>query len=539
MAQRAANKLDADRNFNAHCSLLKQNDPETTVLGEYLPDPCSTACLRRLGEAVQGNTQVTSCIIDLEAIESSAMDALEDYVSLLVDFLQRSETLRDVYLTVNEDSADPNRIPKRLVGLIVHALSNNGCIVVFRAIALDCIPIDAFTKLLHTNQLLKSMDVDLGSFEEVDPQLVEKAFLAAKNLESLELNGLRTDDGLYIAVLRALQTLPKLECFMCWLNCDLGVEVIVALATFLTTTHSLKHLKLHSQDLFFKKNEVESLVAGLHANTSMTKLSFDIAGFATDATNVLVRFMQLNRTAISHNIQELVFTSPPEFQDSKAGEVVGRMLIGSFLKILRIEYCEYCPWYMKVMFSTLTANAPLIRLQQLHIDAVEDGAWEALFTCLPLLVTLKVLKIPEPSNRRGSLVPSLLQAIRQNGSLHFVNFSSEEGHKVLFDIQLRRLCAYTKRNKLLVSMLWDLRGDGQMDNCKKRSGKRRNQTACARKICLSLLPVLFEVARQCRRMNPNITFAGLLMASSSIGGATDGKRVVPTRHVTVVERRFK
>jgi hypothetical protein len=135
-----------------------------------------------------------------------------------------------------------------------------------------------------------------------------------------------------------------------------------------------------------------------------------------------------------------------------------------------------------------------------------------LLNYLPQCALLKNLHLNIPVDKQEAILASLratqpnaslLQAIRQNGSLQHIHLFDDDSAALNSDgVVLRRLDAILDRNRRLPQVVQTLSSEDSKN-----------------------LPVLFDVARHAPRTAPNMILLGLLALKPSTG---DGKRKSPS-----------
>ena len=204
-----------------------------------------------------------------------------------------------------------------------------------------------------------------------------------------------------------------------------------------------------------------------------------------------------------------MLTTPDENQGTGSS-------IGSSLQMLELSgnFAGFC--------YTLAANASRIRLPCLrlppyhrHQHSTTNADWEALNMCLPKLVYLKKLDIPDVDENVSfrNFVDALnvsfrnfVDALRRNGSLQHVVVCRavvRQARDCVFnEVELCLIQSYCKRNEAIPILVAKVRLDKGNDDDKTD---------------LSLLPTLFQTAKEAPRTAPNIILMGLLAAGCSIG----------------------
>ena len=484
-----------EERFEALCAALRRNDPDTT---EIPRTAVANLHGRRLGEALQGNQYVSSMDLDLGCfLDDDDDDEGTDSVALLLRYIRESEAMRKVDLWGGAEEAGRT---------FFLAMAENPCIEELRMDSIRIGPFaESFALFLRTTRSLKTLSMFLGGIEKHDAsrELVAEAFGVNQTLESLKFfdrtdGATDTDTAMVESVLSRLGSHPRLR-ELTLVGDFTDVAHIDALASFLGSTSLLEHLYLSFYR--FNKENMEDLVGALYSNQSLTKLSLRNCTIDSEATNVFRTFMQSCETRSS--IRELCIDSVNDgvFEGSSDRAILASMVtmpdenqgtgssssIGSSLQMLDLGngnvFAGFC--------DAFAANASRIRLPCLCTDISTDGDWETLNRCLPKLVYLKELEFhPFRDRDEDGISRGLVAALGTNGSLQRVIVN----HTGFFnEAELRLIQLISQRNELIPISV--------------TNGKTE----------LSLLPMLFQSAKQAPRTAPNSILLGLLAASNSIG----------------------
>ena len=488
--------------FEALCAALRRNDPDITEI-PFVDLDDHAGHSRSLWEALQGNHYVSS----MELFLSNWLYASEEdtgSIALLLRYIRESKAMRKIKLWGEEGpTAESTAESFRAILL---AISENPCIEKLDVLfGIDPVA-DSFALFLRTTKSLKTLVMMYHDFDgAASPELVAEAIGANQSLESLTFESY-SDSEFLESVLVRLGSHPRL----CELKLECGdnasITQIHALAKFLGSTTTLEHLELNHYA--FVEESMEHLVDGLHSNQSLTKLALIRCKLNLLATNMFRTFMQSCETRSSIRELRIGDSRNETFQDSCTGPVLVSMLttpdenqgmvgssIGSSLQFLELEINStgFC--------DAFADAASRIRLPCLRIhNSFPVAYWDRLIRCLPRLVYLNTLKI---SNMNEDVVRhSFVGALRNNGSLQHVAICSMETTRVedCFDeAESCIIASYCKRNEVLPKLV-----------------------AEARQL-LSLLPMLFQSAKQARRTAPNAILIALLAVGDGIGPT-------PTQH---------
>jgi hypothetical protein len=285
-----------------------------------------------------------------------------------------------------------------------------------------------------------------------------------------------------------------------------------ALGFILQSTSTLKHLTLGSYK--FNKASMGQLVAGLSANSTVTKLSLvGKCHFDSAATKAFVNYMQGKTEKEQATLSELHLSDLTLFKDVAIVKLLASILalkpalgndathctIGSSVQSFATSGSSF-PSVMNVMAQ----HAGTIRLSTVRFEYVSlISQLDSFCSNLPALLYLKELTIRNVERGRTD-EDQVLDALRSNGSLLRVSSSG-----VLYtEASKKRLKNYLKRNESVPAML--------------ANGEKNFDALLGR----SLFPTLFQVAKSMPAMSANMILVGLLTASSndSFGPLTGGKR---------------
>lgn len=489
--------VEGEARLDALCAALERNDPETTEI-PYLNMQLQYG--RRLGEALQGNHYVSSMNLNLSELLDVGEEGT-DSVALLLQYMSESDVMRKVSLTNNVVSLP--EVIETLVHLILLAIAENSCIEVL-FLDTTIVPSDAIARLMRTTLSLKSLSVELSSSSSQELELLAEAFGANRSLESLRLDT-GSNPAVVASILLRLDSLHCLRELSLWLSRDFvyrneGMSKLNELAYFLHSTRSLEHLELW--DYVFEKECMNSLVEGLQANQSLVELSILECSFTWEASVAFHSFMQMGETTSS--IREMRFSGCFNmFDDSEGhcpfGDTLASMLImpdknqdtglgiGPSLQVLDLSGGML---NVNEFLYTLAANADRIRLPCLRVDgSMDNDDWEFFIECLPKLVHLTELDIYTVNQDVDSR--SFVDTLLRNGSLQHVVLALNR-ENFLNEAESRIVQSYCKRNEVIPILVGD-------------------------KMDLSLLPTLFQSAKQAPRTAPNAILMGLLAVGNGIG----------------------
>jgi hypothetical protein len=122
--RRAVSSLDSAKaaaRFEKYCRVLHDNDPTVTAVTteDYFPAPFG----RPMGEALLGNTHVSSVTLDLTPLYTGPVG--EKTLSSLTQFLRESKTLRTINLYQTDHSLYHARLGKLCTVLVKAVIQNH------------------------------------------------------------------------------------------------------------------------------------------------------------------------------------------------------------------------------------------------------------------------------------------------------------------------------------------------------------------------------------------------------------------------------
>lgn len=165
--------------FDALCLALQRNDADTTVVPRRYSYPIGYS--QRLGEALQGNTQVSELTIDLSKLTPAFFEAckLENIIDPLIQYIQTSESIRKVVLCSDRSDIAVNELKIAFL----NAVFENGK----RIKELDCyviVPGFVFYNGMPSATLQK-LDIEFGHSSERERVAIASAFSSSSSLEKL------------------------------------------------------------------------------------------------------------------------------------------------------------------------------------------------------------------------------------------------------------------------------------------------------------------------------------------------------------------
>ena len=493
---------------------VRRNDPDTTeipVVSRHNAYPQQYG--RHLGEALQENHYVSSMQLRLDCLlDANEEEGNTESIVLLLRYIRESMAMRRVALfDYNRRHTEDTK--KALLGRILLEIAQNPWV---EELTLNDIKMKAssesFAQFLQTTRSLKRLKIKLGGFDEPAlSTLVTEAFVVNQSLESLTFESNSDAEFVKSVLLRqgSLQSLRFLD-----LNCGDSVSELQfhTLASYLPSARLLEHLSL--QGYAFNKEHMEHLVEGLRSNRSLIKLTLNRCSLDLEATDTFRGYMQTrdHRTAI----RELCIVEnglSVMFEGASTGAMMASMLsmpdenlgMGSSIALL-LQGLDLLCSDLAGFCDALATNASKIRLPCLrlcgtsNIHAGNKAGLEALNRCLPKLVYLNRLDISDMNQYVVS--HTFVSALRNNGSLQHVALTDSNTTYVedCFDeAESCIIASYCKRNEVLPKLV-----------------------AEARQL-VSLLPMLFQSAKQARRTAPNAILIALLDVGDGIGPT-------PTQH---------
>jgi hypothetical protein len=155
------------------------------------------------------------------------------------------------------------------------------------------------------------------------------------------------------------------------------------------------------------------------------------------------------------------------------------------------------------------------QLRTLSLRDLNPATSVQLARYLPDMMSLRDLNVKW--GWRDCNVPTLLDALRQNGSLQTVSIGSvySDGLLCAADSELLRIQSYCDRNRWATGLLQKL------GMALDEDGLMRSEDATL----LSLCPSLLHVVKPARRMAPSVLLCGLFACSEAIGPHGDAKRM--------------
>jgi hypothetical protein len=488
-------RSDAERRyfhskFKSLCGRLRQSDPRITEFNAH------GGYGRLLGEAIKDNVKVTFCALELKTL--CKVEEIDEIVVPWCHFFRNCRTLRKVHF-YDYDEVSYDACSLRLLGHFLPALGQSQSV---EEIAVDYgvpIPIKGLEECMRTTKSLKVLNMDLSSIKETtSAQRIGEAFGANRTLELLILQS-GDDVELVARVLAALSSHPTLRVFTFRMeasphHCTSQFE---ALASFFRSTTTLTEFGLETIEAI-QREHLDCFMHGLLLNSTITTLSFENCIFDKEATRELVKYMP----SLS-NVRELRFADLDLFDLHKFEIVVGRLLVDTSIRVLRIDTTDE-RFNFSGLCQYMTARSTQIHLECLHLSnslLVTDDT----LAFIPALTNLQELSLPT----RGLISPSFLEAVRSSGSLLRVTDCTEEPLDSCL-IDRFRLRAYCQRNEALDAAF---------------TKRLARNTEVDIKMCPALLPSLFAVAKQAHITSPSVIYAAVLKSTLALGASNDGKRL--------------
>jgi hypothetical protein len=490
--------------LRAICDRLRRNDAKLDVLHfqvDRLPDKpcrsfvesCGTKLLARC-EALEHNTVVSTihvCVATLVFIKDKSLNdnttTCGRAYNQFLQFIATHSSLRKVSL--DDGFPRPSRRDiDQFCGDFLSALALNPTVA-----DLSCssrIPVFPPTDLaifLLTTNTLTVLRIALPETEE-EVQIIASGIEGNGSLERLYIIEL----GRIAHAAHIFRQLPK-----CNKLRELSVSVKSErrpavpdewqVLSEMLPSSSLESLELLS--CYLDRQAWERLSQGLRSIPSLTRLTLGLCKLEKEAFNDFVRFF-------NHSpVKELRMCITP-YSHSPRCPVIVSLLTAPCSTLERLLTSE-----ASGLFRTLEANCWDVHVPCLHVTVLSGEEDFYLAKWLPQSSKLRALTVESlPSFFDPSLKRMILDAMRQNGSLHHVNmegeytigspnFSASDAHKIE---------AYCRRNQELPTLLQHVREIASL------SEEMGYQT--------SLFPMAVVAAQQSPRMAATTMLIGLLAA---------------------------
>jgi hypothetical protein len=285
-----------------------------------------------------------------------------------------------------------------------------------------------------------------------------------------------------------------------------------AVAYFLRTSRTLEYLHLNSYR--FNKDTLEAIIEGIHSNKSLTKLMIANSEFDLEST---IQFQKILKPKNGMNTIRELLLGEVTFDQRPVGSVVSSILspkqVGNDNGSKKDEIVSLDVLAMtgpmgnvECIYERLGNKAATIQLRCVLRKGgrLDLAGCDALAACLPKLIYLKELGILDdaaPALNSPVHKERLLRALKQNGSLHFLQFAPSWSD-FLTDRDSRQLQLSMERNQLIPALVANPRlGDDDDDSKTERC----------------LVPKLFAAAMLAPRTAPNSMLIGLLALGDTVG----------------------
>jgi hypothetical protein len=212
---------------------------------------------------------------------------------------------------------------------------------------------------------------------------------------------------------------------------------------------------------------------------------------------------------------------------------LAQMLCGSLLQHVTFDFRDFTERLATEFFATLSMNSSAVQLRSMHLMGCL--LWDmSLYLSSTLYLRHFTFTFIQSRDHGEFYVPStFLRSLRQNASLHTVEFKSWHGQSyTLSDSVSRFIQAYTTRNRELSNLTKSCfsaaanSAESNMSGTTGTSNRCGNDAASPRK---KRFPTLCLVSQQAERMAPNSLLQGLLASSDALATASGshhlGKRV--------------
>jgi hypothetical protein len=497
------------------CAKLASNDPNLKAVD------CDVVCLSedsaenslRIGKAIQGNTVVSS----LTLIPSRSSSKVH---TLLQQFIRNSTSLSTCMFMPKSYGIDDGAEAGVMVEYL-EAVKDHGKISqLFLGVAP---PPHAFASLLGSTRTIKQLFLNASQrLGEEEEYLIVSAFRCNLSLDILTL-GHQCSLNLVRSILYALVLHPRIRELRLKLGSQDDIRFMSALCVLIGCTRTLSQVVI--ADFSFRNVSFGILAYGLRATRTLRHISLMNCEFDGPACESLIQFLQAHKAV--HTLRKLsvedhgdesfmnvgmkAFTdamfsipSPPSMHPTVGSSLRSLSLMGIGLAFVGL-------------WRGIETHAANIHLSNLECDVCDLWDWDAMNRCLPKLVHLKKIRIGHKC--RYADLPSFMEAIRQNGTLHRIHITDymelgdyDDEYDGCFSASDRRkLKGYIKRNRLLAALVE-----------KPAFGTIESQGSEDK----SLLPTLLFVAQQTPTTTPNVMLRAGLAWAHRVGPKTDRKRRV-------------
>jgi len=506
---------------------LSDNDPDLRPISvkNYDPVPTGNENMRRLGQALLGNTVISTLSLVLQGLvlPADGEDA-EDPLAAMLSVVERSTSLERLYLVVGQDT-DPQVVLRFFLAV---SMSN------VRYLALG-----RYRSTIFTDQPLMTLLRNTTSLKEL---MLARCQLGDREADALSNNNTLTELQLafsatdFETVLARLHRHSKLETLVIFgrREGDPGT-VTSAMHHLARLPPKLKKLHLLSFD-FDHADSLRPVYDGLRSSETTPRLRFSRCRFSGSAVNMLKK-MLLPTTDQGSAVRSLLIKFDNGFEGYRIGELLSDVFdrnvctkdnMKGQLKMLSIlAGSDPRPTVgedhgLEFLLHSIRRNARAVALERLLIHVDREPTYEALLQMLPAIIHLKKLTLRHYENGAGvGSLEDFLGAVKRNGSLVAVDMSGAVNWRVPRNRLTRRdyeriantlrLCSH-RNEKLPALVIKPNREDVDHDEEDEVS---RTPVSC--------FPKLFHLANECPATGSTWIFAGLLALGDSIGPKNGGK----------------
>jgi hypothetical protein len=506
-----------EEEFEKLCLALRRNDPAVTNVDRIVAESFGA----RLGDALRGNTHVSSLVLCAENgyIVSKKLDINPVHVMSLLDFVRQSQSLRKVDFSLGRQ---PDYLPYLLEAVLENPLITD----------LSFCTDDEYEVPLEIGPLIESkLNLKVLGLRVLPGDVFHEALKANQTIETLSMNfrlgTLRESD----LILRSISNHPRLTRLALWSDEDQKIDGD-ALSTLLASTTLLECLEM---EFPIDSNFMERFVNGLQANRSITELQIPIY-FLHDQeiASLFVSYMQTRNGMGASCIRTLRVSGYfrwGEDDNTYFWRALALLLTGP--RGCGLETAVLDELDHGELWAGLEANEQSRNLRCMNIDwdcnYGDDCNREfaTMLRHLPKMLYLRKLQFHSlPDDHDRSTLWKFMRAVRNNGSLHFVEYTIDIDEDFYTDNgsyfdgtvysagRLNGLLhAWGQRNLELPTLMRPHDEDDDVV-ARKVARKCQDNTSPSRSRRVTnnahLLPSLLLVARQTPRMAPNLKFSGLV-----------------------------
>jgi hypothetical protein len=489
-----------EQDFQKLLESLRNNDPSVTNVDL---SKCWEGMVLgyggSLGHALSGNTMVSSITLEVLHLLAPIETTIDSAVPLIL-FLRNSTSLVQAMLTTSR--LVRGTFPyDGLEESLLSALAANASI---EALLLDGInlwrnsTVQALLTKLHT---LKKLSVDLTSDgSQVGlHRLFDSTCSANHSLTDLHVQGEDAEIAQFLPQLSVLRNLRCLELLVVQQELTTTIHYH-ALAHFLRSTSTLNRLLLRY--FKFRGDDANEVVLAM-SKSPISSLVLFKCEFDSVTTDSFIKLVQGTgeQSPRAGAIRDLAVANVA-FDNRTVGQVLAMCLIGSPLKELFWRHQEGDPAPdVGAYFDALAAMPSKISLVKLSLPQLNSRDADSMARFLPLSASLEMLQFSLMDNAVNRV--QLLNAIRQNGSLHFV-IADESG------IEDNEIKTIMRRNAIFRSFF--------------QHPLMCDSLAAKEKQPLVYFPAILKASHNARRTAPNVMLMGLMAAAGDAIGPKFGAK---------------